>query len=91
MQANLAYLANVAERAARPNSHPMPWPPILTTPSNPPELVEMYKRVQDMFPGWKAQQAKSSASPHQGPHGGAAPASQMQGQGMPHMGADGLS
>jgi hypothetical protein len=59
MQSNLAYLANVAERSTRPNQPNMPWPPLMGVPTTgPSQLPEMYVRLQNMFPAWKAQQAQ---------------------------------
>jgi len=73
MQANLAYLANVAERPNRPGNPVIAWPPIMASPASPPSLVEMYTKLQSMFPGWKTQQAKLSASPHQTPQSATVP------------------
>jgi hypothetical protein len=68
MQSNLAYLANVAERG-RPNQPNMPWPPLMGVPTTGPHaLPEMYTRLQNMFPAWKAQQANKAASMSPGPN-----------------------
>ncbi|KAF2436086.1 hypothetical protein EJ08DRAFT_655780 [Tothia fuscella] len=63
MQANLAYLANVAERNNRPTSQQLPHPPIMIPPTLPTTtLTEQYTKLQSLFPAWKAQaQAKSTA------------------------------
>lgn len=63
MQSNLAYLANVAERVTRPNQAHIPWPHLigLLPTSGPPQITEMYVRLQNMFPAWKMQQAQQKA------------------------------
>ncbi|KAE9994757.1 hypothetical protein EG327_003021 [Venturia inaequalis] len=59
MQSNLAYLANVAERASRPTQAQMPWPPLMSVPTTgPSQLPEMYVKLQNMFPAWKTHQAQ---------------------------------
>jgi hypothetical protein len=70
MQANLAYLANVAERGNRPNIQNMAWPPIMAAPSSPATLVEMYTKLQGLFPDWKGQSMKAVTSPRQNSMGG---------------------
>jgi len=34
----------------------------MQTPSGPPALAELYKRLQALFPGWSGQQARPSPS-----------------------------
>lgn len=63
MQANLAYLANIAERSSRPNQVPLPWPPLMGVPTTgPPQLPEMYLRLQKMFPAWKPHQPQQKGA-----------------------------
>lgn len=65
MQANLAYLANVAERSNRPQTQVLPHPPIMIAPASPPSLVEKYAAMQSLFPAWKAAaQAKQGQAPN---------------------------
>jgi len=52
LQANLAYLAAIADRSHRPTPLP-PSPAILVAPPELPNLVEPYKRLQSLFPGVK--------------------------------------
>jgi hypothetical protein len=69
MQANLAYLANVAERGNRPDSRNLQWPPIMAAPASPAALAEMYTKLQGLFPDWKGQSLKAMTSPNQNPAG----------------------
>jgi hypothetical protein len=79
MQANLAYLANVAERPNRPSNQVMHWPPIMVAPASPPNLVEMYTKLQTLFPRWKEQQSKLSASPLHTPQSATGPTNSTSG------------
>lgn len=63
LQCNLAYLAQNAEKNHKPNQPIQPGPAIMTTPSSPPELVELYTKLQGLYPGWKGQTAQMKASP----------------------------
>ncbi|KAF2834984.1 hypothetical protein M501DRAFT_1008780 [Patellaria atrata CBS 101060] len=63
LQANLSYLAAHAERSYKPNPNIPPGPAIMTAPVNFPSLVELYANLQNLFPGWKGQQAKASPGP----------------------------
>ncbi|KIW05505.1 uncharacterized protein PV09_03388 [Verruconis gallopava] len=59
MQANLAYLASLAERHQKPNATPSnapPWPQIMTAPPGDEKLAAMYNRLQSLFPQWKVHQ-----------------------------------
>jgi hypothetical protein len=56
LQANLAFLAQNAEKHTKPNLNIMPGPAIMVAPLAPPspdELVKLYTRLQSLFPGWK--------------------------------------
>lgn len=50
LQANLAYLAGMAERAKKPGSAPPQAPAILTPPSNVPALNGLYNKLNELFP-----------------------------------------
>src|ERR1051326_6424899 len=65
LQANLSYLATTAERAQKPNQPVPPGPAIMMAPPCPPSVVEMYGRLQSLFPGWKGQPVKQSPGPQQ--------------------------
>ncbi|KAF2659510.1 hypothetical protein K491DRAFT_712543 [Lophiostoma macrostomum CBS 122681] len=68
LQSNLAYLAQNAEKVQNPdkfksNQALLPGPAIMTVPSSlPSELVELYQKLQSLFPNWKGQ-APMKASP----------------------------
>jgi hypothetical protein len=64
LQSNLAYLAQNVERR-NPHQPPQPGPAIMSAPSGPPELVELYTKLQGLYPGWKGQQIKASPGPQQ--------------------------
>jgi hypothetical protein len=70
MQANLAYLANVAERGNRPDNRNLQWPPIMAAPASPASLAEMYTKLQALFPDWKGQSMKAMTSPNHNSTGG---------------------
>ncbi|KAF1963599.1 hypothetical protein CC80DRAFT_9655 [Byssothecium circinans] len=63
LQANLAFLAQSAERYSKPNQSIMPGPAIMNPPNSPDELVKAYLKLQTLFPGWKGAQAKASPGP----------------------------
>ncbi|KAJ4303391.1 hypothetical protein N0V90_002284 [Kalmusia sp. IMI 367209] len=63
LQANLAFLAQNAERHTKPNQNIMPGPAIMVAPSSPDELVKLYSRLQGLFPGWKGAPNKPSPGP----------------------------
>lgn len=63
LQANLAFLAQNAERHTKPNQNILPGPAIMTLPSSPEDLVKLYTKLQSLFPGWKGAQAKASPGP----------------------------
>jgi len=63
LQANLAFLAQNAERHTKPNQNIQPGPAIMTPPPSPDELVKLYVKLQSLFPGWKGAPAKASPGP----------------------------
>ena len=63
LQANLAFLAQSAERHTKPNQSIMPGPAIMNPPNSPEELVKAYLKLQSLFPGWRGAQAKTSPGP----------------------------
>lgn len=63
LQSNLAFLAQNAEKNHKPNQPIQPGPTIMTAPSSPPQLVELYTKLQGLYPGWKGQAAQMKASP----------------------------
>ncbi|PSN64421.1 hypothetical protein BS50DRAFT_636603 [Corynespora cassiicola Philippines] len=63
LQSNLAFLAQNAEKNHKPNQAIQPGPAIMTIPSSPPELAELYSKLQGLYPGWKGQAAQMKASP----------------------------
>lgn len=63
LQANLAFLAQSAENKPKPGQPTQPGPAIMVAPASPPELVELYKTLQSLYPGWKGQQPQMKASP----------------------------
>jgi hypothetical protein len=62
MQANLAYLASLAERHQKPNANHPPWPQVMTAPPGDEKLAGMYARLQGLFPMWKAHQQRMAAA-----------------------------
>lgn len=50
LQANLSYLANIAERAKKPGSAAPQAPAILTPPFNVPAVNELYNKLNELFP-----------------------------------------
>lgn len=78
MQANLAYLASLAERHTRPTAQQPPWPAILTAPAGHEKLGQMYTRLQELFPMWKA--ARARAQQQQAAGGGQGAGGMMQQQ-----------
>ncbi|KAF9732954.1 hypothetical protein PMIN02_012877 [Paraphaeosphaeria minitans] len=63
LQANLAFLAQNAEKHTKPNQNIMPGPAIMVAPSSPDDLVKLYSRLQSLFPGWKGAPNKPSPGP----------------------------
>ncbi|KAF2688055.1 hypothetical protein K458DRAFT_415126 [Lentithecium fluviatile CBS 122367] len=63
LQANLAFLAQNAEKHTKPNQAILPGPAIMNPPSSPEKLVTLYKQLSTLFPGWTGAQAKSSPGP----------------------------
>jgi hypothetical protein len=50
LQANLAYLATIADRSKKPGNAVPPGPQILTPPPNVPGMEELYARLNELFP-----------------------------------------
>lgn len=50
LQANLAYLATIADRAKKSGGVPPQAPAIMTPPPNLPSLVEVYSKLNELFP-----------------------------------------
>jgi hypothetical protein len=63
LQANLAFLAQNAEKHNKPNANILPGPAIMNPPSSPERLVALYTQLKTLFPGWTGAQAKSSPGP----------------------------
>lgn len=63
LQSNLSFLAQNAEKHNKPNHPIQPGPAIMVVPTSPPELVELYTKLQELYPGWKGQIAQVKASP----------------------------
>ncbi|KAF2853801.1 hypothetical protein T440DRAFT_465558 [Plenodomus tracheiphilus IPT5] len=81
LQANLAFLAQSAEKTHKPGQQLQPGPAIMVAPLAPAELVKLYTKLQDLFPGWKGgnpAQMKQSPGPQQRMN--STPQPQSQGQ-----------
>ena len=63
LQANLAFLAQNAEKHTKPNQNIMPGPAIMVAPASPDELVKLYAKLQSLFPGWKGAASKPTPAP----------------------------
>lgn len=63
LQANLAYLAQNAEKNHKPGQPLQPGPAIMSIPTAPAELAKLYQKLADLFPGWKGQTAQMKQSP----------------------------
>jgi hypothetical protein len=63
LQANLAYLAQNAEKNPKPGQQLQPGPAIMSVPSGPPELAKLYAKLVDLYPGWKGQTVQMKQSP----------------------------
>jgi len=63
LQANLAFLAQNAEKHTKPNQAILPGPAIMNPPSSPEQLVTLYNKLKTLFPGWAGAQAKASPGP----------------------------
>lgn len=63
LQANLAYLAQNAEKNHKPGQQIQPGPAIMSAPASPAELTKLYQKLQELFPGWKGQTAQMKQSP----------------------------
>ncbi|KAI9674185.1 MAG: hypothetical protein M1817_002003 [Caeruleum heppii] len=66
LQANLAYLAAIADRSHKPASHIPPAPAIMSPPENRPALAELYKKLAALFPGVAINSRAGSAQPKAG-------------------------
>ncbi|THC89437.1 hypothetical protein EYZ11_011110 [Aspergillus tanneri] len=70
LQANLAYLATVADRAKKSGGVPPPNPGIMTPPPHMPAMNEIYNKLSELFP------RTAQGTPHQSPqptHGNGKP------------------
>ncbi|KAH4973787.1 hypothetical protein HBI78_006280 [Parastagonospora nodorum] len=63
LQANLAFLAQNAEKNHKPGQQLQPGPAIMSVPAGPPEVVKLYQKLVELFPGWKGQAAQMKQSP----------------------------
>jgi hypothetical protein len=63
LQANLAYLAQNAEKNHKPGQAIQPGPAIMSIPAAPAELAKLYQKLIELFPGWKGQTAQMKQSP----------------------------
>ncbi|KAF2822808.1 hypothetical protein CC86DRAFT_300092 [Ophiobolus disseminans] len=63
LQANLAFLAQNAEKNPKPGQQVQPGPAIMSIPAAPADLVKLYQKLVDLFPGWKGQTAQMKQSP----------------------------
>jgi hypothetical protein len=63
LQANLAYLAQNAEKNQNPGKQMQPGPAIMSPPTAPAELTKLYQKLVELFPGWKGQTAQVKQSP----------------------------
>lgn len=63
LQANLSYLAQLAEKNHKPGQPIQPGPAIMSPPATPVELAKLYTKLQELFPGWKGQTAQMKQSP----------------------------
>ena len=63
LQANLAFLAQNAEKTHKPGQQIQPGPAIMSIPASPAELVKLYQKLQELFPGWKGLPAQVKQSP----------------------------
>jgi hypothetical protein len=65
LQVNLGYLADHVQhsQSKQPNRPMQPGPAIMHPPGGPPELVELYTKLQALYPGWKGQPNQMKSSP----------------------------
>ena len=63
LQANLAFLAQTAEKHPKPGQQVQPGPAIMSVPTAPTELATLYQKLGDLFPGWKGQTVQTKQSP----------------------------
>ncbi|KAL5120772.1 hypothetical protein ACEQ8H_001253 [Pleosporales sp. CAS-2024a] len=63
LQTNLTFLAQNAEKSHKPGQPVQPGPAIMSIPTGPPDIVKLYQKLTDLFPGWKGQAAQMKQSP----------------------------
>jgi len=63
LQANLAYLAQSAEKHSKPGQQAHPGPAIMSVPTTSAELAKLYQKLVELFPGWKGQTTQPKQSP----------------------------
>lgn len=63
LQANLAYLAQSAEKNHKPGQQILPGPAIMAAPVAPIELTKLYQKLAELYPGWKGQTGGMKQSP----------------------------
>jgi hypothetical protein len=63
LQSNLSYLAQRVERNKNPHQPQQPGPAIMHAPQSHPGLVDLYTKLQGLYPGWKGQPGQMKASP----------------------------
>ncbi|KAI9708482.1 MAG: hypothetical protein M1820_003943 [Bogoriella megaspora] len=66
LQANLSYLASVAERHNKPQASVPPGPAIMEPLTTCKPTIEMYARLRQLFPNWRGQPMKASPTPQTG-------------------------
>ena len=77
LQANLAYLATIADRAKKSGGVPPPAPAIMTPPPNMPSMGEVYNKLKELFPlSGKGGVGSSGGTPQPSPQS-------IQGNGQP--------
>ena len=67
LQANLAYLASIADRAHKPASQILASPAIMTAPQKVPGMVEPYRKLTVLFATNPAAKTNSATSATSGP------------------------
>jgi hypothetical protein len=70
IQANLAYLASIADSTHKPTSTVPNFPAIMSAPGFMPNLSESYKKLLALFPGTKAQNMPTQTGGGGKPGGG---------------------
>lgn len=67
LQANLAYLATIADRAKKSGGVPPQAPAIMTPPPNTPSMGEVYNRLNELFPRPSPQSSQGNGKPSLSP------------------------